>query len=533
VQADELSRPDLRRGAFRFDDPLAVAIAAAMLVAVALRLWPRSSLWLDEAQSVAFARLPLADIPGALRTDGAPPLYYMLLHVWMRVFGRSDAALRYLSVAISLITLPIMAAAARRFGGRQAVWPAVLLLALNPFGIRYATETRMYSLVVLEVTLGLLVVSLALEQPTRLRLAGVALLTAALLYTHYWSMYLLATVGLVLIVLTWRHRFTAQGRRDLQVVGAVVAGGVLWLPWIPVFRFQGAHTATPWTRPPTLGRALDVLPIQAGGHEPPAVLLACILGVLIAAALFARPVEPWRTDLRFPSYAPARALLAVFIVAPLVAAVGGRISGSAFVGRYTSVVFPFLIVLAAVGASHIGRRDARIVVLALACVVSIPLAIGEARAPRTPAASFASYLKAEARPGDVIIYCPDQLGPALSRLLENTPASGLQQGTFPLWASPARVNWIDYSSRYRTASAFEFAADAVQRAGHGAIWVVWSSHYPPTEPSCLTLRAALSFLRPTEEQLVKDRPDDYLDHGALLRYPASRADALGDTSTAD
>jgi uncharacterized membrane protein len=68
----------------------AVLVGASVVCAVVgviMRWWPRGALWLDEAQSVAFARLPMHSIPGALRQDGAPPLYYELLHVWMRVFG--------------------------------------------------------------------------------------------------------------------------------------------------------------------------------------------------------------------------------------------------------------------------------------------------------------------------------------------------------------------------------------------------------------------------------------------------------------
>ena len=44
--------------------------------------YTRSDLWLDEALSVNIARLPLVDLHEALRHDGAPPLYYVLLHFW-------------------------------------------------------------------------------------------------------------------------------------------------------------------------------------------------------------------------------------------------------------------------------------------------------------------------------------------------------------------------------------------------------------------------------------------------------------------
>ena len=54
----------------------------------------RSPLWLDEALSVNIAKLPIGQIPAALRHDGHPPLYYVLLHVWMSVLGSGDVAVR-------------------------------------------------------------------------------------------------------------------------------------------------------------------------------------------------------------------------------------------------------------------------------------------------------------------------------------------------------------------------------------------------------------------------------------------------------
>jgi mannosyltransferase len=62
-------------------------VGVALLAGAVLRFLAPSALWLDEAQSVAIARLPLPDLLEALRQDGAPPLYYLLLHAWMAVLG--------------------------------------------------------------------------------------------------------------------------------------------------------------------------------------------------------------------------------------------------------------------------------------------------------------------------------------------------------------------------------------------------------------------------------------------------------------
>ena len=103
----------------RFRAFVLVGTVVAVAAGVALRARSSSDLWLDEALSVNIARLPLRDIPAALRHDGAPPLYYVLLHLWMRLFGTSDGAVRALSGLFSVATLPVLYLAGRRVGGRR------------------------------------------------------------------------------------------------------------------------------------------------------------------------------------------------------------------------------------------------------------------------------------------------------------------------------------------------------------------------------------------------------------------------------
>ena len=53
----------------------------------------------------------LTDIPSVLRLDGSPPLYYMLLHVWISVFGNGEGETHGMSVGFALARDP------RRAGG--------------------------------------------------------------------------------------------------------------------------------------------------------------------------------------------------------------------------------------------------------------------------------------------------------------------------------------------------------------------------------------------------------------------------------
>src|SRR6185369_227558 len=108
---------------------------------------------------------------------------------------------------------------ARRFAGVTGAWIAAALTLASPYAIRYATEARMYSLVMLLVASGIVAFQRALEKPSTGRLALVALLV----YTQYWSFYLLVVVISVLVVVAWRGE-----RRDAarKVLIAVAIGGL-------------------------------------------------------------------------------------------------------------------------------------------------------------------------------------------------------------------------------------------------------------------------------------------------------------------
>src|SRR4051812_7336744 len=132
-----------------------VAVPAGLGALVAVSLMLRTSqlgigFWIDEGLSVGISDRPLSAIPHALREDGSPPLYYVLLHFWLALGGRSEAGVRALSLLFALLAVPAAWWAGRAiFRTARAAWIAALLMAFNPFLSQYAQEARMYSLVAL------------------------------------------------------------------------------------------------------------------------------------------------------------------------------------------------------------------------------------------------------------------------------------------------------------------------------------------------------------------------------------------------
>lgn len=121
------------------------SVLAGLLLAALLPLpLLTQSLWLDEASSVWFARLSLADLLFRL-CDPHPPGYYLALKGWLAL-GEAEPWLRLLSLLASVFAVALTARAGRQIlGGRGGVW-AALLLATFPLQIWYAAEVRMYAL---------------------------------------------------------------------------------------------------------------------------------------------------------------------------------------------------------------------------------------------------------------------------------------------------------------------------------------------------------------------------------------------------
>jgi len=502
-----------------------VAVGVILAVAVVLRFASWSHLWLDEALTVNIAGLPLGEIPGALRGDGAPPLYYVLLHGWMQVFGSSELAVRALSGVFSVATLPLVWVAGRRLGGTRVAWAALVLLATAPFAIRYATEARMYSLVMLLTVVGGLSLMELLERPSRRAAIGLALTTGLLLYTHYWSFYLLATLGVLLAVRAKQrpsgppgedHGLEPSGARRSLV--AMAAGGVLFVPWVPTFLYQAANTGTPWGAPGNLRSFFDTVTHFAGGYWDFGIALGLIYFALTVLGLVGRDAGEGRIELGLRGHGPAIFLGAVVLGTLVVAVVAGRLTGSAYAVRYAAVVFPVLVLLMAVGVDAFGSARAYRIVLGTVVVLGFAASVPNVVSDRTSAARVAAALEQRAGPGDVVAYCPDQVGPSVSRLLP-AGGSGFDQVTFPRSGQPDSVDWVGYAAAAKAASPADFARMLVDRAGPRDIWLVWAPGYRTYKAKCQALLSELHEIRPDNTRVVTVS-NKYFEKPGLAHFPA-------------
>jgi 4-amino-4-deoxy-L-arabinose transferase-like glycosyltransferase len=354
---------------------LAVALLVLLaLVALALRIYKLDgqSLWYDEGFSVYLARMDPAQIVARTAADIQPPLYYLLLHGWIHLFGDNEWAVRSLSVLWGVLAVPLMyILALKLFHSRLAGLLAAFLLAISPLHLWYGQEARMYSLLTFLCLLSSILLLLAMRARSwawaALLWLAYALVNVAAVYTHYFSFFALAFQAAYLVLVVWSGRF----RHWHLLVGGLAAGlatVLAYLPWLPhlVARYGADASYLPGRL--KVGEVLvDVAVAFAGGEsvlEGTGILMAAGYGLILAVCLVtllavaarAGKESPAASSWRLPpEYHPLLFLL-LYLLLPVALILAVSFTSPKFNARYAMISHPALLLLLGGGLAALWQR---------------------------------------------------------------------------------------------------------------------------------------------------------------------------------
>jgi mannosyltransferase len=423
------------------DAPLArsrflLLCALLALFALLLRLPTLSSrsLWLDETYSAWFSALPLHELWTQVPLyETHPPFYYTLLKGWSAVFGRSEAALRSLSVLASVLTMVLIPVCARaaRLGARaeRIALLGGLLLSVNANSILFAQQARPYAIQALSGMLAVFFSCMLVRALARPGLPGAA---NRRLWT--WGTGLAASTGLTL----WLHNtgvFAAFGiwtgmtiglllgapgprKRQALAVGLSGVGALLlWSPFLPMLLRQSAAMAqlSYWIRfkPGQITAAWTVMSGSQLMHYPVLAL------VLLAFAWLWKRARPHFWQLGFTMALPVLALGAYsYFVKPL------------FLSRLFEWLAPPTMMLAALGIATL-RRAWRLAALALVLALSAWSVQSFYRSQTENWREMLARLQREARPGDLVLAFPNEVQMPVTYYMKRGPAVTYLPGPFP------------------------------------------------------------------------------------------------------
>ncbi len=219
------------------------------------------SLWRDEAFSVLIAERPLSSFVGSLGFE--PPLYYILLHIWMKIFGTSEIAIRSLSLlGFFIATYIITLWSEKRFGKHWLSWAIPLLFFLNPMLLYYAFEARAYGWI-----MAFSAISLYAYGQKKYILTSLANILA--FYTHAYTVFI-PTTQLLHYVLTHKKINTLFHWRRLvsnNYVRSLFFTGISMLPWILHVSQHVGKLRDTWYYPVDLQTVLSSLGNMLIGYD--------------------------------------------------------------------------------------------------------------------------------------------------------------------------------------------------------------------------------------------------------------------------
>ncbi|HLO00349.1 MAG TPA: glycosyltransferase family 39 protein, partial [Pyrinomonadaceae bacterium] len=100
----------------------------------------------DEVWSVKTASLNYSAEIAAVKADVHPPLYFLILHSWMRLFGKEERTVRSLSGLFYLLSVLAVFGIGRELYGRKTALLCAVIYLSSPLAILAAQFARMYSL---------------------------------------------------------------------------------------------------------------------------------------------------------------------------------------------------------------------------------------------------------------------------------------------------------------------------------------------------------------------------------------------------
>lgn len=160
-----------------------ITVTALLLRLICLKNY--GDLWLDELYSWYFAdnKNVFATLWKLIKQDLHMPIYFLILHFWIKIFGQSDLSMHLCSIALTLPLIPLSFYLVKNLFNKRAGYFAAILFAISSFCIYYSVEVRFYGLVFVLTLISAFYFVKMFENFDKKQVTGFIVSQALLIYT--------------------------------------------------------------------------------------------------------------------------------------------------------------------------------------------------------------------------------------------------------------------------------------------------------------------------------------------------------------
>ena len=357
-----------------------------------------NALGLDEPFSVYHAQMPVADIVRIIYQGNNPPLFEVILHFWIKLFGISEFSVRFPSLLFSSLIAPVFYLIGTKLKHQSLGLVCALLFSFSNFHLYFAHEARVYALFALLCCLSFYFFISILKGDTQFKTKlFYVLFTSLLLYAHYFGFIVIGLHGLLLLV---NIKLLKRSFRDWLL--SYIAIFLLFLPSFIVLikRFMISSSEGTWVKEPNGIQSVYSL-IRHFSNEPVVAFLS-IAGLLAFLVLFFKHRKELAYQVAFIwFFVPVFMLLAISYAVPM------------FVNRYlgfTSFGFYLMIGLSALYLYEKKAKRSLLVIPAL-FILAFMFTFKPNYKTLWNDKAVAELVKAEVPKGKTLLFCPDYYAP--------------------------------------------------------------------------------------------------------------------------
>jgi mannosyltransferase len=180
------------------------------------------SLWRDEIFSIMESRMSIA---GMVAQSNQPPVYFLLLNLWIRLFGTSEVTLRSLAAIFGTVSIILVYLTGSILFTRKVGLAGSFLFAISCFQIQYSQEVRGYSLLVLASLLSYYFFIKIIKQNKKQDYIFYLLANILLGYTHIFGVFIV--ISQILFFFIYWNKYSLQRIKFFAAIGAII---LLYIP---------------------------------------------------------------------------------------------------------------------------------------------------------------------------------------------------------------------------------------------------------------------------------------------------------------
>lgn len=381
-----------------------------VLLGFALRLYHLDfqSLWRDELDAILFARRDLSGLsPLFVRPGHNGPLYYLILHFWIRLVGDSEFSVRFFSVVFGVLAVPLVFRLGGRWVGQKGSLMAALLCATSPYLIWYSQEGKMYALLLFLSMLATETYLSALERDRAYLWLLYLLVMAASMYVHLLSVLIVPFHLLLFLVMWTRYR---RALRSWLATFAVVA-----LAWLPLARWEIVLLMRPFTTGHQFYQLHEILTLLLFVFSVNLAPYRSVVPIALFVFLLLAGLFLYRRRTAMGTSSSMKGLLrsheesislSLYLFVPIISLYLISLGMPIFTDRYLIAVVPAYLLLLTCGLLAVKKRSPRLAVACLALLlVSNLYVVGLQSHTRIKSdfESVAEYVKVNGR-GDLAMF---------------------------------------------------------------------------------------------------------------------------------